>query len=88
MASSVLEVIAAVKRVSGRELPVEIAAQRPGDPLALVADVTRIRAVLDWQPRFADLDVGDHALGQLKGYRSIPMINAPQRRVARASSSA
>jgi UDP-glucose 4-epimerase len=61
--ASVLEVIAAVKRVSGRDFPVEIAARRAGDPPALVADVSRIRATLDWQPRFADLDtIVSHAL--------------------------
>ena len=61
--ASVFDVIAAVKRVSGREFPVEIAARRPGDPPALVADVSRIRATLDWQPQFANLDtIVSHAL--------------------------
>jgi len=61
--ASVLEAIEAVKRVSGRDFPVETAARRPGDPPALVADVSRIRATLDWQPQFADLDtIVSHAL--------------------------
>jgi UDP-glucose 4-epimerase len=60
---SVLEVIEAVRRASGREFPVELAARRPGDPAALVADVSRIRATLDWRPQFDDLDtIATHAL--------------------------
>ncbi len=60
---SVLEVIEAVKRVSGRNFAVRMAGRRPGDPASLVADVRRIRAVLNWSPKFDDLDViAAHAL--------------------------
>ena len=54
--ASVLEVIDSVRRASGREFPVEVTGRRPGDPAALVANVDRIRATLDWRPRFQDLD--------------------------------
>ena len=54
--ASVREVIETVKRVSGLDFLVEDAPRRPGDPAALVADPTRIRTVLDWTPRYADLD--------------------------------
>ena len=54
--SSVFEVIDAVRRVSGVDFQVEIAARRAGDPPALVANVDRIRSTLDWRPRFQDLD--------------------------------
>ena len=54
--ASVLDVIAAVKRAIGRDFPVDIAARRPGDPAALIADVGRIRATLDWQPQLDNLD--------------------------------
>jgi UDP-glucose 4-epimerase len=61
--ASVLEVLAAVKRVSGVDFPVEITGRRPGDPAALVADVDRIHRTLDWQPQFDDLDtIVSHAL--------------------------
>jgi UDP-glucose 4-epimerase len=61
--ASVLEVIDAVKRAAGQDFPVEVAERRPGDPAALVADVSRIRATLDWQPQFDDLDtIVAHAL--------------------------
>ncbi|MEJ2375935.1 MAG: UDP-glucose 4-epimerase GalE [Pseudolabrys sp.] len=61
--ASVLEVINSVKRVSGRDFPVNITERRPGDPAALVADVSRIRSTLDWRPQFEDLDtIVSHAL--------------------------
>jgi UDP-glucose 4-epimerase len=61
--ASVLEVIAAVRRAVGRDFPVEIAGRRAGDPATLVADVARIKATLDWRPRFNDLDlIVGHAL--------------------------
>jgi UDP-glucose 4-epimerase len=61
--ASVLEVIDAARRVSGRNFPVEIAPRRAGDPPALVADAGRIRSTLSWQPQFQDLDtIVAHAL--------------------------
>ena len=63
MRTSVLEVINSVKRVSGRDFPVEIRGRRPGDPAALVAEVSRIRSTLDWRPQFDNLDtIVGHAL--------------------------
>ncbi|MBX5448016.1 MAG: UDP-glucose 4-epimerase GalE [Acidothermus cellulolyticus] len=52
---SVREVVAAVERVTGRRVPVTVAPRRPGDPAWLVADDSRARAELNWQPQ-ADLD--------------------------------
>jgi UDP-glucose 4-epimerase len=61
--SSVLEVIAAVKRVSGCDFAVKLSDRRPGDPAAIVADAARIRAGLGWAPQFDDLDtIVEHAL--------------------------
>ncbi len=60
---SVLEVIEAVKRASGRDFAVRHAARRPGDPPAIVADAQRIRAMLGWKPQFDDLaTIVGHAL--------------------------
>jgi UDP-glucose 4-epimerase len=60
---SVLEVVAAIERVTGRKLPVEMTGRRPGDPASLVADVSRLRATLNWSPQFEDLDaIVSHAL--------------------------
>jgi UDP-glucose 4-epimerase len=60
---SVLEVLEAARRVSGRDFPVEYAGRRAGDPAALVADVSRIHAALEWRPMFDNLDtIVTHAL--------------------------
>ncbi len=53
---SVLEVIETVKRVSGVDFKVEYAARREGDPVSIVADSSRLRSKLSWQPRLDDLD--------------------------------
>ena len=53
---SVLEVLEAVRRVTGREVPHEIAPRREGDPPRLVADASRARALLGWTPRQPSLD--------------------------------
>jgi UDP-glucose-4-epimerase GalE len=53
---SVLEVIAAAERVLGRPVPHGIGPRRPGDPPMLVGDPGKIRAELDWRPRFGDLE--------------------------------
>jgi UDP-glucose 4-epimerase len=60
---SVLEVVDAVKRVSGADFPVQTVDRRAGDPPALVAGVDRIHEVLGWQPQLNDLDtIVSHAL--------------------------
>jgi UDP-glucose 4-epimerase len=51
----VLEVIEAVKRVSGVNFKVEIAERRPGDPARVVADCRTARATIGWHPRFDNL---------------------------------
>ena len=60
---SVLETIEAVRSVSGRNFAVQYAPRRPGDIMTMVADVSRIRATLDWTPRYVDLaTIARHAL--------------------------
>jgi UDP-glucose 4-epimerase len=60
---SVLEVIEAVRRVSGRTFAVNQASRRPGDIMAMVAETQRIRTALDWTPQFDNLDtIAAHAL--------------------------
>ena len=60
---SVLEVIEAVKRVSGHNFAVRISDRRPGDPAAIVADSAKIRTMLGWLPQFDDIDtIVAHAL--------------------------
>jgi UDP-glucose 4-epimerase len=60
---SVFDVVDTVKRVSGVDFKVEIAPRRDGDPAQIVADSTRAREALGWQPRFDDLaTIVAHAL--------------------------
>jgi len=54
--SSVLEVLDAVRRVSGREVGSAASPRRKGDAVALWADGSRIRRELGWSPRFTELD--------------------------------
>ncbi|MFM7525010.1 MAG: UDP-glucose 4-epimerase GalE [Actinomycetota bacterium] len=47
--TSVKQLIAVTESVTGRQLPHRVAARRPGDPAAVFADPTLIRAVLGWR---------------------------------------
>ena len=53
---SVNEVIEAARRVTGRDIAVQYAPRRPGDPARLVADSTLAQRRLDWRPQYAALD--------------------------------
>jgi len=53
---TVLEVVDSVRRVTGREIPVEACPRRPGDPAVLVASSEKIKRELGWKPKFAELD--------------------------------
>jgi UDP-glucose 4-epimerase len=60
---SVLQVLDAVKRVSGSDFRVDKAARRPGDAVKIMADTQLVRQTLGWQPRFDDLEtIIAHAL--------------------------
>jgi len=60
---SVLEAIEAVRRVSARNFAVQYAPRRAGDIMTMVADAGRIRKLLDWTPKYDDLDtIAAHAL--------------------------
>jgi len=52
---SVLELVRAFERASGRDVPCEIVARRPGDVDACYADPSRARRLLGWQAR-RDID--------------------------------
>lgn len=69
---SVLEVVDAVKRVSGVDFPVRTVERRPGDPPALVAGAGRIRDRLGWKPQLNDLDtIVSHALSWEKHLKDL-----------------
>lgn len=53
---SVQQVIDVCRSVTGKEIAVIEGARRAGDPAVLVADATRARRELGWQPQYADLE--------------------------------
>ena len=60
---SVRQVISAVERVSGQRLRVVECPRRPGDPPAVVADPSRLKALFGWTPHYDVLDqIVEHAL--------------------------
>jgi UDP-glucose 4-epimerase len=52
---SVLEVLAAAKAVTGRNIPCEFAPRRPGDPATLIASSNKARELLGWSPSMRDI---------------------------------
>lgn len=54
--TSVLALLQAVERVTGRPVPYEDAPRRDGDPAAVWADVTAVRRDLAWEARYRDID--------------------------------
>ena len=70
--SSVREVIAAVKKVSGKDFKVVDAARRAGDVASIVANADKIRQTLHWKPRFDDLEtIVKHAFEWEKKLRQL-----------------
>ncbi len=68
---SVLEVIEAVKRVSGVDFQVRLGDRRAGDPAMLVAGPDRIRETLGWKPALHDLEtIVAHALAWEEGLKN------------------
>ena len=53
--NSVLEVIETARQVTGRKIAIRLAPPRAGDPPRLVADPTKAKKVLGWEPSKSDL---------------------------------
>jgi len=53
---SVKDVIGAVEKVTGRQVPWTLGPRRPGDPAVLYAAPHKAQAELHWKPRLAELD--------------------------------
>ncbi|MEI9970909.1 MAG: UDP-glucose 4-epimerase GalE [Ignavibacteriota bacterium] len=59
---SVKEMITATEAVTGQKVPFIMGARREGDPPRLVADSTKLRGKLGWEPRYPDLNaIIEHA---------------------------
>lgn len=52
---SVLEVIQCAREVTGCEIPLQMEPPRAGDPVKLIADPSRAKAALGWEPAVSDL---------------------------------
>jgi len=53
---SVLEILEAARRITGKAIPATISGRRPGDPAKLVASSAAAKALLGWEARYSDLD--------------------------------
>ena len=60
---SVLEVLKTAEKVAGKALNIHYAPRRPGDLAAIAADSSKLRSLLNWQPKFDNLQtIVQHAL--------------------------
>jgi UDP-glucose 4-epimerase len=53
---SVKEVIDTARKITGKEIKVELSDRRPGDPPSLVGSGAKAQKVLGWQPAYSNLD--------------------------------
>lgn len=51
-----LQILEAARKVTGKEIPAELADRRPGDPDTLIASSEKAREVLGWKPQFDDIE--------------------------------
>lgn len=53
---SVLEVIEACRKITGKNIPIVTQARRPGDPPRLIASAQKAREVLGWRPKYDQIE--------------------------------
>ena len=53
---SILEVIEAAERVTGRKIPRQLSPRRPGDPAVLVASKEKLKTILGWEATHSSLE--------------------------------
>ena len=53
---SVLEVIEACRKITGKHIPIVTQARRPGDPPRLIASAQKAREVLGWRPKYDQIE--------------------------------
>jgi len=53
---SVQQVIQMTEKVTGLKVPVKVGLRRPGDPPSLVAQSQKAKKILDWKPKYSDLE--------------------------------
>jgi UDP-glucose 4-epimerase len=53
---SVLEIVKAAEQVTGKHIPYTVQERRPGDPAILIADNTKAKDYLGWQPQRSSIE--------------------------------
>lgn len=53
---SVRQIVEIAKKVTGTDIPVSERDRRPGDPAVLIASSEKIRSLLQWKPRYTDIE--------------------------------
>lgn len=53
---SVLQIVEAARKISGRPIPVKIVGRRPGDPAKLTASASRAKELLGWKAEHSDVE--------------------------------
>ena len=53
---SVLEILQAARRITGRSIPVSTVGRRPGDPAKLIASSAAAKRLLGWKAKYSDVD--------------------------------
>lgn len=71
---SVLEVIEAARKVTGKPIEARMEPRRAGDPSHLIADATKALEVLGWKPKYTDIEsiiktAWDWKLANPNGYK-------------------
>ena len=54
--TTVLELLNASRRITGKEIPSENVERRPGDPACLYANYNFAKETLGWEPKYSDVD--------------------------------
>lgn len=54
---SVMEIIESVRKVTEHKIPLKVENRRAGDPALLIASSKKAKEMLNWQPKFDDIDV-------------------------------
>jgi UDP-glucose 4-epimerase len=54
--TSVLEILDAARRITGRPIPSTITGRRPGDPASLTASSKLALELMGWKAKFSDID--------------------------------
>lgn len=53
---TVTEMLEAARRITGKEIPAEYVGRRAGDPAQLTASSKLAKEVLEWEPKYSDVD--------------------------------